>query len=369
MNIGIPKESRPSEYRVGLSPAGVQRLVSRGHTCYVEHDAGKYAGFSDHDYQQAGAAIVYSAHEAFGRADIILKLTRPTEIELKLVQPGAIIGGALHLSAANEAKIKYLLENKITTIAYERIHLEDDSRPVLKAMSEIGGHMLAQIAANLLQNNTGGKGILLGGAPGIPPAEVVIIGAGTLGGSAAQAFSAVGAHLTVLDRSVESLRRIETKVPHIASLLATKVNIRRTCAYADVVITAAAVPGDRAPVLITREILREMKPRAIILDASIDEGGCLETSRPTTHDNPTFIEENITHYCVPNVSSVIARTSTNSFSNAAFPFIETIVTKGIEQAIEDDPAIARAIITHKGKLHNIVESHLIKFSGLDHGLD
>jgi len=353
MNIGIPKESRPSEYRVGLSPAGAQRLVSRGHTCYVEHDAGKYAGFSDHDYQQAGAVIVYSSHEAFGRADIILKLTRPTEEELKLVQPGAIIGGALHLSAASEAKIQYLLKNKITTVAYEQIHKEDDSRPVLIAMSEIGGYMLAQIASNLLQNNTGGKGILIGGAAGIPPAEVVIIGAGTLGSSAAQAFAAVGAHLTVLDRTVESLRDIQAKVPRIATLLATKANIRRSCAYADVVLTAAAIPGDRAPILITREILREMKPLSIILDASIDEGGCLETSRPTTHDNPTFIEENIIHFCVPNVSSVIARTATNSFSNAAFPFIETIVTKGIEQAIKDDPSIARAIITHKGKLHNL----------------
>jgi alanine dehydrogenase len=353
MNIGIPKESRPCEYRVGLSPAGVQRLVSRGHTCYVEHDAGKFAGFSDHDYQQAGAVIVYSNHEAYARADIILKVTRPTEDELEMVQPGAIIGGALHLSAAKESKIRYMIENNITTVAYEQIHRDDDSRPVLRAMSEIGGHMTAQVAANLLQNNTGGKGILLGGAPGIPPAEVVIIGAGVFGSSAAQALSAVGAHLTVLDRSVESLQDMHYKFPQIVTMLATKANIRRSCAYADVVITAAAIPGDRAPILITREILKAMKLRAIIIDASIDEGGCLETSRPTTHDNPTFIEEDIIHYCVPNISSVIARTATHAFSNAAFPFIEAIVEQGIEQAIQDDPAIARAIITHKGKILNL----------------
>jgi alanine dehydrogenase len=352
MNIGIPKESRPCEYRVGLSPAGAQRLVSRGHTCYVEHDAGKFAGFSDHDYQQAGAVIVYSAHEAYGRADIILKVTRPTEEELKMVQPGAIIGGALHLSAAKESKIKSLLENNITTVAYEQIYRENGSRPVLRAMSEIGGQMTAQVASNLLQNNTGGKGILLGGAPGIPPAEVVIIGAGVLGSSAANAFSAVGAHLTVLDRSVESLQRIHCRLPQLVTMLATKANIRRTCGYADVVITAAAVPGDRAPILITRDILKEMKPRAIIIDASIDEGGCLETSRPTTHDNPTFLEEDIIHYCVPNISSVIARTATHAFSNAAFPYIEAIVEKGIEQAIQEDPALAQAIITHKGKTLN-----------------
>jgi alanine dehydrogenase len=320
----------------------------------VEHDAGKFAGFSDHDYQQAGAQIVYSAHEAFGRADIILKLTRPREEELEMIQPGAILGGALHLSAASQSKTEFFLENNITTIAYEQIYRADNVRPVLSAMSEIGGHMCAQVAANLLQNNTGGKGILLGGAPGIPPAEVVIIGAGVFGSSAAEAFSALGAHLTVLDRTVDSLRKVETRVPHVATLLATKANIRRTCAYADVVITAAAVPGDRAPILITREILRQMKHRSLILDASIDEGGCLETSRPTTHDNPTFIEEDVIHYCVPNISSVIARTATNAFSNAAFPYVEAIITMGIEKAIEDDPAIARAIITHKGKLHNMV---------------
>ena len=353
MNIGIPKESRPCEYRVGLSPAGVQRLVRRGHICYVEHDAGKFAGFSDQDYQQAGAQIVYSAHEAFGRADIILKMTRPQLEELELIQQGAIVGGALHLSAASQSKIDYMLEHNITTVAYEQIHRADSTRPVLTAMSEIGGHMCAHAAANLLQNNTGGKGILIGGAPGIPPAEVVIIGAGVFGSSAAEAFSAHGAHLTVLDTSVDSLRSVENRVPHVATLLATSANIRRSCAYADVVITAAAIPGDRAPILITREMLREMKPRSLIIDASIDEGGCLETSRPTTHENPTFVEEDIIHYCVPNISSVIARTATHAFSNAAFPFIETIVTKGIEKAIEEDPAIAQAVITHQGKLHNL----------------
>jgi alanine dehydrogenase len=269
-----------------------------------------------------------------------------------MVQPGTIIGGALHLSAAKESKIKSLLENNITTVAYEQIYRENGSRPVLRAMSEIGGQMTAQVASNLLQNNTGGKGILLGGAPGIPPAEVVIIGAGVLGSSAANAFSAVGAHLTVLDRSVESLQRIHCRLPQLVTMLATKANIRRTCGYADVVITAAAVPGDRAPILITRDILKEMKPRAIIIDASIDEGGCLETSRPTTHDNPTFLEEDIIHYCVPNISSVIARTATHAFSNAAFPYIEAIVEKGIEQAIQEDPALAQAIITHKGKTLN-----------------
>ena len=181
MNIGIPKESRPSEYRVGLSPAGVQMLTNRGHTCYIEHDAGLHVGFSDHDYEKVGGQIVYTAHEVFGRAELVLKVTRPQEEELKLIQPGAAIGGVLHLPAASQTKIDYLLKNKITTIAYEQIQHEDGTRPVLQIISEIGGKLIAQIAAYFLQNNTGGKGILLGGISGIPPAEVAIIVAGVLG--------------------------------------------------------------------------------------------------------------------------------------------------------------------------------------------
>lgn len=353
MNIGIPKESRPSEYRVGLSPAGVQSLTNRGHNSYVEHDAGLHVGFSDQDYENAGAHIVYSAHEAFGRADFILKVTRPQEEELEMVSPGSIIGGALHLPSASQNKIDYLLKNKITTIAYEQIQREDGSRPVLNIMSEIGGRLIPQIAANLMQNNQGGKGILLGGVTGIPPAEVVIIGAGVFGYAAARSFFALGSQLTVLDTDVKALQHIQNHFPQIVTMFATKTNIKRTCAYADVVITAAAIPGQLAPKLISREILKTMKRRALILDASIDQGGCLETSRPTTHDNPTFVEEGVIHYCVPNMSSVIARTATHAFSNASIPFIIEIAEKGIERAIAENPAIARAINTHQGEFHNL----------------
>ena len=353
MNIGIPKETRPSEYRVGLSPAGVQRLTNRGHTCYVEHNAGLHVGFSDSDFENAGAKIAYSSHEVLGRADLILKFSRPQEEELDQIQPGAAIGGALHLPSASQSKIDFLLKNKITTIAYEQIQHEDGSRPVLRIMSEIGGRLIAQIAANLLQNNTGGKGILLGGIPGIPPAEVLIIGAGVLGHSAAGAFYGMGAHLTVLDINLEALQSIQKLYPQIVTMFATKANIERTCAYADVVITAAAVPGEPAPVLITRDILRTMKPRSIILDPSIDQGGCLETSRPTTHDNPTYIEEGVIHYCVPNISSIIARTATHAFFNSTSPYILELADKGIENAISDNPAIAHAINTHKGKIINL----------------
>lgn len=353
MNIGIPKESRPSEYRVGLSPSGIERLTARGHTCYIEHDAGKHTGFRDLDYEKAGAKIVYSAHEAFARADFIIKIARPQEEELQLIRPGSIVGGFLHLPAASQSKIDVLLENKITTVAYEQIQRPDGIRPVLQMMSQIGGRMLPQKAANLLQNNTGGKGILLAGIAGIPPAEVVIIGAGFLGTAAAQAFFGSGAHVTVLDISVEALQNSVAKNQSITTMHATRANIARTCAYADVVITAAGIPGKPAPLLITRDVLKAMKPRSVIIDASIDQGGCLETSRPTTHDNPTFIEEGIIHYCVPNITSVVARTATNAFSNVAFNYFEEIVETGIDEAIKNNHDIALAINTHQGKIHNL----------------
>ncbi|HKJ27829.1 MAG TPA: alanine dehydrogenase [Anaerolineales bacterium] len=353
MNIGIPKESRPSEYRVGISPAGIQRLVDRGHTCYIEHDAGKFAGFSDLDYENAGASIVYSAHEAFGRAELILKVARPQDAELELIQPGSILAGWLHLPAANQSKIDHLLDHKITTVAYEQIRREDGIRPVLQAMSAIGGSILPQIAAHLLQNDKGGKGILIGGVAGIPPAEIVIIGAGVLGKSATRAFRGAGAHVTVLDTSIPALQHVMNQFPTIATMLSTQANIQRTCAYADVVVTAAASPGKPAPLLIPRDTLKTMKPRSIIIDAIIDQGGGLETSRPTTHDNPTFVEEDIIHYCVPNISSVIARTATYAYTNSAFQYIEEIVETGIEKAIQNNQEIARAINTHQGEIKNL----------------
>ena len=353
MYISIPKETRPSEYRVGLSPAGVQRLTNLGHKFYVEHDAGKYAGFNDLDYENAGASIVYSAHEAFGRADFILKVSRPQDNELELIQPGAIIGGFLHLAAASQLKIDTLIKKKITTVAYEQIQLENGSRPVQKMMSEIGGQMLPQIASHLLQNNFGGKGILLGGIAGIPPAEIVVIGSGFLGNSAIKAFLASGAHITALDSSITALQKTLSHFPNITSMIATQANLERTCEYADVVITAAGEPGKTAPILITREMLKNMKPRSIIIDASIDQGGCLETSRPTTHDNPTFVEENIIHYCVPNISSVIARTSTYALSNIVYQYIEDIANYGIENFFTDRAEIKLAINTHQGEIFNL----------------
>jgi len=349
MYIGIPKETRPFEFRVGLSPAGVEILTQLNHIVYIEHAAGLVAGFSDREYEKAGARIAYSPEEVFGRADLLLKVARPLQGELEWLNPGSILMGFLHLASARKDKIDLLLEKKVTAIAYEKIAASDGSLPVLRPFSQIGGAMAAQIAARLLQNNWGGKGILMGGVPGVPPAEALILGAGVVGTYAAQMFLGMGAHVTVIDKSLLALQRISDRFPSIVTMISTKRNIKRATAYADVVVGAVLVPGQRAPLLITREMVRAMKPRSVIMDISIDEGGCVETSRPTSHEHPVYLEEGILHYCVPNMPGVVARTATHAFVNAAMPYIMEIANRGIEQVMRDEPGVEAAVNTHQGE--------------------
>jgi alanine dehydrogenase len=353
MNIGIPKEIRPFEYRVGLNPAGVEILVQAGHTVYIQHEAGVGARFPDKEYEQLGAHIVYSAEEIYGRADLLLKVARPTEDEIDQIRPGSTIAGLLHLVSTRQSKIDVLLENKITAIAYEQIQEEDGSLPVRRPLSQIGGAMSAEVASRFLQSNYGGRGVLLGGIPGVPPAEVAILGGGTLGTYAARSFVGLGAHVTILDRDIESLQRINLLMPTIVTMLSTERNIRRVCSYVDVFVGAVLNPGERAPILITREIVKSMRPLSVIIDTSIDEGGCVETSRPTTHDQPTYVEEGVVHYCVPNMPGVMARTATHGFVNAAIPYILQIATLGVDKAIEQNKAIEAAVNTYKGDVHHL----------------
>lgn len=353
MNIGIPKESRPFEYRVGLSPAGVEILTQNGHQVFVEHDAGALTGFIDKDYESVGAKLVFSPEESFGRADLVLKVSRPTRDELNWLRPGTTLAGFLHLASTRQDKIDVLLEKKITAIAYEQIQSPDGSLPVLRTFSQMGGAMVAQIATRLLQNNWGGWGILMGGAPGVPPAEVVILGAGVVGTSAAQMFLGMGAHVTVLDQSLAALQRIWDRFPCIITKLSTRRNIESSIVYADVLVGAVLATGQRAPILVTREMVRMMKPRSVIMDVSIDEGGCVETSRPTTHEHPVYIEENILHYCVPNITGAVARTATHAFVNVAMPYILEIANKGAEGAIATNPDLAFAVNTHAGKMQHL----------------
>lgn len=349
MNIGIPKERRPFEFRVGLTPAGVQMLTEQGHTCYVEHEAGLAAGFVDQEYESAGARIVYSPHEVFGRADLLLKVARPTLEEINWLRPGTAVAGLLHLTSARQEKIEALLKSQITAIAFEQVSLPDGSMPIRRPLATIGGVMVPQIAARLLQTDAGGKGMLLGGVVGVPPAEVVIVGAGVTGTAATKGFVGMGAHVTVLDTNINALQRLYDRFPSILTLISNPINLKRVLSYADVLVGAVLVPHQRSPIVITREMVKLMKPRSIIIDMSIDEGGCVETSRPTTHDRPTYIEEGVVHYCVPNVPSVIARTATYAYVNAAFPYIQEIANKGIERAIQEDPTLEIALMTHQGR--------------------
>lgn len=349
MNIGIPKERRNFEFRVGLTPAGVQMLVEQGHTCYVEHEAGLAAGFVDQEYESAGARIVYSPHEVFGRADLLLKVARPTLEEINWLRPGTTVAGLLHLTSARQEKIDALLKSQITAIAFEQVSLPDGTMPIRRPLATIGGVMVPQIAARLLQTDAGGKGMLLGGVVGVPPAEVVIVGAGVTGTAATKGFVGMGAHVTVLDTNINALQRLYDRFPSILTLISNPINLKRALSYADVLVGAVLIPHQRSPIVITREMVKLMKPRSIIIDMSIDEGGCVETSRPTTHDRPTYIEEGVVHYCVPNVPSVIARTATYAYVNAAFPYIQELANKGVERAIQEDPSLEIAVATHKGR--------------------
>jgi len=365
MNIGIPKERRPFESRVGLSPAGVEILTQQGHQVYVEHDAGLGAGFEDQEFETAGAGLVYSPEEAFLRADLLLKVARPTREELDWLGSGTTITGLLHLASSREDKIDILLEKKITSIAYEQIQTVDGSLPILRPFSQIGGKMSASVAARLLQNNWGGNGILLGGVPGVPPAEVVILGGGTVGVCATEAFLGLGAHVTVIDKDVNVLQHLYNRFPNVVTMLSTNRNIVKAITYADVVVGAVLITGERTPILITREMMQVMKPRSVFIDVSIDQGGCAETSRPTTHDHPTYVDEGVLHYCVPNMPGVVARTATHAFVNVAMPYILDIANLGAAQAILQNSAIEKAVNTHNGEL-----VHLTLLSkGVHHGLE
>jgi alanine dehydrogenase len=364
MNIGIPRERRPFEYRVGLPPAGVTLFQQHGHPVYVESSAGEGAGFSDQDYTRAGATIVYSTEEVYARSDLLLKFARPLLDELELMHPGQAMAGFLHLSAARQDKIELLLRRKIASLAYDQMVEADGYRPVVAPLSQIGGRMAVQVAALLLQNNQGGRGILLGGVAGVPAAEVVILGAGIVGRTAAAGFAAAGAHVTVLDIDLRRLQELQsgTRDP-LVTLLSTPHNVARATSYADIVIGAALVPGQRAPVVVSREMVRGMRPRSVIIDMSIDEGGCVETSRPTAYSSPTYTDEGVIHFCVPNMSGVLGRTATHALYNGAYAYLEAVARLGLEPAMAALPALEHGLCTFNGEIR-----HLTRLTGSGRGV-
>ena len=351
MDVGIPVEQSPNEFRVGLTPQGVRLVTQEGHRCYVERGAGLHAGFQDTDYQRAGGTIVYSAAEVYGRADVVLKVGAPTPPELGLVRDGQAILAFWHLAAQPREVVQTLVDKRITAIAYEMIQTDDGRLPVLQPLSQIAGRMAPQIAARWLQNDGGGVGLLIGGVIGIPPIDVLVIGAGEVGLSAAHLFQANGARVFLMDQDLDRLRAAQQGCNgSIVTMVSYDFNIERVLKFAHVVVGAVLIPGQRTPLLVPREMVRAMRPRSIVIDISIDQGGCFETSRPTTLANPVFVEENVIHFCVPNLTSAVARTATHAYLNGAWPYGQLIPRLGVEEAIRGNAALMRGVAVHNGEI-------------------
>jgi len=349
MDIGLVRDRRPFEHRVGLTPGGVRNLTDGGHRVYVETKAGLEAGFPDGAYEEAGARVVYSEDEVLLRSQLVLRISPPPASDYQRFQPGQVVLASWHLALAPAEGFRTLLEREVTAVGYEIIEDDNGHAPVLEAMSEIAGRLAITIGSGLLLNEFGGKGLLIGGAPGIPPAALVVLGAGTLGREAAKFAGSLGAHVVVLDRHIDALRRLQARVgSDVPTMLATRDNIQKCLAFADLFLCAVAVHGERTPVLVTRDMLRLMKPRSIIMDLSIDQGGCCETSHPTDFSNPTFVVDEIIHFCVPNIPSTASRASTRALTNAILPFVEEIASKGFEGAARVSSALRRGTYTHAG---------------------
>jgi alanine dehydrogenase len=350
MLIGIPKEIKADEYRVGLTPAIAKELVAKGHDVHVETRAGEGAGISDHEYAAAGAQIAARPDQLFQRADLIVKVKEPLSSERKQLHRGQIIFTYLHL-AADPEQTHDLMTSGVTAIAYETVTDAAGKLPLLAPMSTVAGRMAPQVAAHLLQRPQGGRGILLSRIEGAPSAEVIILGGGVVGSNAAEMAIGMGANVVVAGRSPKTLRRLEQRFGKRARIVAAaQETIDELCATADVVIGAVLVAGARAPKLISARVIATMKPGSVIVDVSIDQGGCAETSHPTTHSQPTFVVDGVAHYCVANMPGAVPRTSTFALNNATRPFILALADKGFPRALIDDRYLQNGLNVHAGQI-------------------
>ncbi|HSN56799.1 MAG TPA: alanine dehydrogenase [Candidatus Sulfomarinibacteraceae bacterium] len=350
MDVGLVKDRRPFEHRIGLTPGGVRTLTERGHRVWLEDGAGLGAGFANEAYEQVGATVVYSEDDVLLRSELVVRVSPPPPTDYERFQQGQIVVSSWHLALAPADAISTLLEREVTTVGYEIIEEDSGHAPVLEAMSEIAGRLAVVLGSGLLLNDFGGKGLLICGSPGIPPASMVILGAGTLGRAATRYAQGIGAHVVVLDRDVNALRRLQDHVGYdVPTMIATRRNIEKGLAFADLFLCAVAVHGERTPILVTREMLRFMKPRTVIMDLSIDQGGCCETSRPTDFSSPTYEVDGIIHFCVPNLPSSASRASTRALTNSILPYLEQITEEGFDAAIRSNPAIQRGTYTYQGR--------------------
>ena len=348
MVIGVPKEIKVREYRVGLVPASVRELTSHGHQVLVEAGAGAGIGMSDQAYEAAGAKIVPSAAEVFEKAELVIKVKEPQAEERKRLRPGQVLFTYLHL-APDAAQTKDLVASGATCIAYETVTSPSGGLPLLAPMSEVAGRMSIQAGAYYLEKAHGGLGLLIGGVPGVDPAKVVILGGGVVGTHAAHIALGMGAEVFVLDRSTEVLRNLWKQFGRpLNTVFSTRDAIEQHCITADLVVGGVLVAGAAAPKLITRDIVKRMKPGSVIVDVAIDQGGCCETSRPTTHDDPTYVVDDVIHYCVANMPGGVPRTSAVALNNATLPFALAIASKGWKKALGDDPHLRNGLNVHKG---------------------
>jgi alanine dehydrogenase len=352
MKIGVPKETKPDEYRVGMLPVGVEVLTAAGHQVFIEAGAGLGSGFTDEQYRQAGATILSSHEEVFAVADMIQKVKEPQLKELPLLRPGQVVFTYFHFAADRELA-QACLEAQIVAIAYETIRDKRGGLPCLTPMSEIAGKLSIQEGAKYLEKPMMGRGILLGGVPGVAPADVLILGGGVVGTNAAKVAAGLGANVRIMDINVDRLRYLDDVMPaNVTTIFSDPQSIREHLRYADLVIGAVLIPGAKAPRLISRRDLVEMKNGSVIVDVAIDQGGCIETSRPTTHQQPTFVVEGVVHYCVTNMPGAVGRTSTAALCNATLPYALRLANLGYERAAAEDAGLAEGVNMVAGRVTN-----------------
>jgi len=363
MLVGAPKEIKDNEFRVGLTPAAVAELIHHGHSVIVERNAGIGSGSSDEEYIRSGAQIVDSPAEIFARAEMVVKVKEPLAEERKLLRPGQILFTYLHL-APDLAQTEDLIASGAICIAYETVTAPNGGLPLLTPMSEVAGRLAPQVGAHALEKAQGGRGVLLGGVPGVAAANVLILGGGVSGTHAATIAVGMGASVTVVDRSHEALRRLSAQFGSaLRTVYSTRASIADLVTRADLVIGAVLLPGAAAPKLITRAMLATMRPGAVIVDVAIDQGGCCETSKPTTHSNPTYIVDGVVHYCVANMPGAVARTSTFALNHATLPFTLALADKGWRQALKDDPHLRAGLNVCEGKVacEPVAAAHGLKY--------
>jgi alanine dehydrogenase len=350
MKIGLPKEIKDNEYRVGLTPAGVNALVNSGHEVFVQKSAGDGSGFTDEQYTDAGGKLLETADDVWGTGDMIVKVKEPIAPEYPRMRENQLLFTYLHLAPEFELT-KQMMERKVTGVAYETITDKQGRLPLLTPMSEVAGRMSVQVGATYLEKMNGGRGILLGGVPGVPAANVVIIGGGVVGTEAAKMAVGLGAHVTIIDRSLDRLRQLDDIfLSKVQTLASSRYAIHDAIKHADLVIGAVLVVGAAAPKLVTRDMLPDIPKGAVLVDVAVDQGGCFETTHATTHSNPTYYEEGVLHYCVANMPGAVPRTSTFALTNATLPYALDLANKGFERAISEDTGLREGVNTYAGKL-------------------